>query len=203
MKKNLKAIPEFKTEAEERRFWEEHDSTQYVDWSGAKPARFPNLKPSTQSISLRFPDEHTWSRLSPLQVGRYAEYFVMMEFTKRGFQVYSSEVDDRGIDFVIRKNRGHFYEIQVKSLRTGGYTFCEKKKMILTHERLVALCLFEDGYEPKLYLIPSLEWRQPTALLTDKNYEGKKSKPEWGVNVSKKNLPLLEEFSFRRVVSTL
>jgi predicted DNA binding CopG/RHH family protein len=55
MKKNLKAIPKFKTEAEERRFWEEHDSTQYVDWSGAEPVRFPNLKPSTQSISLRLP----------------------------------------------------------------------------------------------------------------------------------------------------
>ena len=55
MKKNLKAIPKFKTEAEERRFWEVHDSAQYVDWSGAKPARFPNLKPSTQAISLRLP----------------------------------------------------------------------------------------------------------------------------------------------------
>ena len=55
MRKNLKAIPKFKTEAEDRRFWEEHDSTRYVDWSGAKPARFPNLKPSTESISLRLP----------------------------------------------------------------------------------------------------------------------------------------------------
>src|SRR5437867_13096343 len=55
MKKNLKSIPKFKTEAEERRFWERHDSTQYVDWSEAKPVRFPNLKPSTQAISLRLP----------------------------------------------------------------------------------------------------------------------------------------------------
>src|SRR6266403_1840412 len=55
MKKNLKPIPKFKTEAEERRFWEQHDSTWYIDWSGAKAARFPNLKPSTQSISLRLP----------------------------------------------------------------------------------------------------------------------------------------------------
>jgi hypothetical protein len=51
----LKAIPKFKTEVDERRFWEEHDSTQYVDWSGAELVRFPNLKPSTQSISLRLP----------------------------------------------------------------------------------------------------------------------------------------------------
>jgi len=55
MKKSLKPIPKFKTEAEERRFWEGRDSTQYVDWSQAEPARFPNLKPSTQSISLRLP----------------------------------------------------------------------------------------------------------------------------------------------------
>jgi predicted DNA binding CopG/RHH family protein len=55
MKKSLKPIPKFKNEAEERRFWESHDSTQYVDWSQAKPARFPNLKPSTQAISLRLP----------------------------------------------------------------------------------------------------------------------------------------------------
>ena len=55
MKKNLRAIPKFKTEVEERRFWEEHDSTSYMDWSGAGSARFPNLKPSTQSISLRLP----------------------------------------------------------------------------------------------------------------------------------------------------
>ena len=55
MKKDLKPIPKFKTEAEERRFWEERDSSHYVDWSKAKSARFPNLKPSTQAISLRLP----------------------------------------------------------------------------------------------------------------------------------------------------
>ncbi len=55
MKKNLKPVPKFKTEAEERRFWERHDSADYVDWAKAKPARFPNLKPSTQAISLRLP----------------------------------------------------------------------------------------------------------------------------------------------------
>jgi predicted DNA binding CopG/RHH family protein len=42
-------------EAEERKFWETHDSTDYVDWNTAQPARFPNLKLSTTSISLRLP----------------------------------------------------------------------------------------------------------------------------------------------------
>jgi predicted DNA binding CopG/RHH family protein len=51
----LKRMPTFKTEAEERKFWETHDSTDYVDWSKAERVRFPNLKPSTTAISIRLP----------------------------------------------------------------------------------------------------------------------------------------------------
>lgn len=51
-----KKIPEFTNEAEERAFWESHDSTEHVDWKQAKPAQFPNLKPSTKTISLRLPE---------------------------------------------------------------------------------------------------------------------------------------------------
>jgi predicted DNA binding CopG/RHH family protein len=50
-----KGVPVFKTEAEERAFWETHESTAYVDWSHAEPVRLPHLKPSTQTISLRLP----------------------------------------------------------------------------------------------------------------------------------------------------
>ena len=55
MARKLKPMPRFKGEAEERRYWERHDSTEHIDWSKAERARFPNLKPSTQSISLRLP----------------------------------------------------------------------------------------------------------------------------------------------------
>jgi CopG antitoxin of type II toxin-antitoxin system len=44
--KNLKNIPDFKNEQEEAEFWNTHDSTEYVDWSKAERAFFPNLKPS-------------------------------------------------------------------------------------------------------------------------------------------------------------
>ena len=53
--KKRRVTPKFKSEAEERRFWETHDSTDYVDWSKAERARFPNLKPSTTAISIRLP----------------------------------------------------------------------------------------------------------------------------------------------------
>ncbi len=51
-----KHIPAFKTEAEERRFWQTHDSSEYVDWAGAEDVLMPRLKPSTRSISLRLPE---------------------------------------------------------------------------------------------------------------------------------------------------
>jgi predicted DNA binding CopG/RHH family protein len=52
----MKKIPEFKTESEERIFWEENDSSDYLDWSKAKQAIFSNLKPTTKAISLRLPE---------------------------------------------------------------------------------------------------------------------------------------------------
>ena len=53
--KTTNSIPAFKSEAEERRFWKTHDSTDYIDWSKADRVRFPNLKPSTTAISIRLP----------------------------------------------------------------------------------------------------------------------------------------------------
>lgn len=57
MRKQTKAVPKFKSEAAERAFWEAkgRDSTEYLDWSKAQSAVFPNLKPTTKTISLRLP----------------------------------------------------------------------------------------------------------------------------------------------------
>ena len=59
MNKPFKPIPEFQSEAEERAFWEsrKNDSTEYVDWSKAKLTAFPKLRPSTETISLRMPED--------------------------------------------------------------------------------------------------------------------------------------------------
>ncbi|MBV8210141.1 MAG: BrnA antitoxin family protein [Burkholderiaceae bacterium] len=55
MRKQPRSLPAFKTEAEERNFWETHDSSDYVDWTKAERIALPNLKPSTKTISLRLP----------------------------------------------------------------------------------------------------------------------------------------------------
>lgn len=56
MSRPKKIPPKFKTEAQERAFWESHDSSDYLDWKQAQSASFPNLKPSTKTISLRLPE---------------------------------------------------------------------------------------------------------------------------------------------------
>ncbi len=55
--KKLKKIPKFKTLKAEHDFWLKHDSADYIDWTQADNARFPNLKPSTTKISLRLPED--------------------------------------------------------------------------------------------------------------------------------------------------
>ncbi len=57
MPQRLKPVPKFASEVEERRFWESHDTTEYVDWSRARTVSFPNLRPSTKTISLRLPED--------------------------------------------------------------------------------------------------------------------------------------------------
>lgn len=54
--KKLNKMPKFTSEKKEQLFWEKADSTDFIDWSKAKKAKFPNLKPSTKSISLRVPE---------------------------------------------------------------------------------------------------------------------------------------------------
>jgi predicted DNA binding CopG/RHH family protein len=55
MNKQLKPLPKFANEDEERLFWDTHDSTEYVDWSTAKRVSLPNLKPTSKTITLRLP----------------------------------------------------------------------------------------------------------------------------------------------------
>lgn len=145
-----------------------------------------------------------WSKLTGMQLGRYAEYYAKMEFASYGLDVYTSEVDDHGIDFVAKTKSGRFLEIQVKAVRQGNYVFMQKEKWnIEDPNTYLALLLFEDGKLPEAYLIPATAWQTPNALLCDKDYEGLKSKPEYGLNLSKRNMALLREFGMEEGLGAL
>ena len=53
MKKTLKTIPHFKSEQEEKQFWQNHDSTEYIDWDQAEHWQMPNLKLTTKPVTIR------------------------------------------------------------------------------------------------------------------------------------------------------
>jgi len=69
----LKKLPAFNNEEEEREFWNTHDSSEYIDWKNSEKAVFPNLKPSTKTISLRLP-EHILDEIKMLDRKRDIPY---------------------------------------------------------------------------------------------------------------------------------
>ena len=169
----------------------------------------PQVPAESRRRAYGFPTERNavprfqWNTLNNQQVGTYTEYFVKMELTMYGFEVYSTEVDDRGIDFVARKDRGPFIEIQVKSLRTYGYVFMQKTKFELRTNVYLALGLLFESQPPRLFLVPATTWFIPNEVFVDHNYEGLKSKPEWGINISRRNMPALEQFAFDTMIEAL
>ena len=83
-----------------------------------------------------------WSTLSKSQMGRYAEYVVKMELSRLGCDVYVPEVDDKGIDLLVRLAPGRYAEVQVKSVRGSRYVFMRKAAFPLDESRYLALVVF-------------------------------------------------------------
>ena len=108
-----------------------------------------------------------------------AEYFAKMEFTRHGLDVYTAEVDDKGIDFIIRNSNKKYFEIQVKSVREKtGYVFKQKDKFDISNDNLfLLLVLFIENQEPKLFLIKADEWKSEN----DYEYDESRQWLDWAI----------------------
>lgn len=139
-----------------------------------------------------------------LHLGKRGELLAKSKFIEYGFDVFSTEVDDKGIDFIVKNEKGEYFEIQVKATNKN-YVFMKKDIFPLKKGVYLALIIFDNGI-PSFYLIPSLEWEktEDKLFLTDKNYEGKKSPPEYGVYTSDKHIPKIKElYSFEEIIKQL
>ena len=118
-----------------------------------------------------------------------------MEFTSYGYDVFTSEVDDHGVDFVAKRKDTPFLEVQVKATR-GSYVFIRKDKIKLDETHLICYLLFCDGALPEIYVFPATVWNSPNAVFVSHDYEkpGQTSKAEWGINYSAKHRRLLEPY---------
>ena len=67
--------------------------------------------------------KYNWKELNRIQKGTFGEYFAKMEFTMYGAEVYTSEIDDRGIDFVCRFPDSDFFEVQANPTAPTCYVF--------------------------------------------------------------------------------
>lgn len=125
-----------------------------------------------------------------------------MEFASYGLDVYTSEVDDHGIDFIVKDKKGIFNEIQVKSLRNKGYTFMHQEKFDLSNKSLyLVLIIFEEDKLPNIYLVPTSAWNNENNMFIIRNFDkGQKSKPEYGVNIVNSNKEILEKYKFEYMV---
>jgi hypothetical protein len=145
----------------------------------------------------------SWKHLNHLQVGKYAEYLVKIAMVSHGLDVYSTEVDDRGIDFVVKKDHETYFDIQVKSIRGRNYIFFPKSKFTPRRNLFAAVSVFIEGEDPHLFLIPSTDWLAPNDLLVERNYEGLPSPPEWGLNISRKNWQVLEGYRIEKTIAMI
>jgi hypothetical protein len=139
-----------------------------------------------------------WADLNHLQVGRYGEYFAKMALVRAGFDVFSPEVDDKGIDFVLRiaGDPPRYHDIQVKTVRRTTYVFMRKDKFRPAPNLLLALVILGEGEEPRMFLIPSSAWQGAKPPFVDRDYDGKRSAPEYGLMLSPSALVMLEPFRF-------
>ena len=109
-----------------------------------------------------------------------------------------------GSTSIVRAGAGRYYEIQVKSVRgLNSYIFMRKAFFVPAPDLFLAVALFAEGAEPGLYLLPSTRWLDPSSPFVSRDYENLKSPPEYGLNLSKAALTVLQPYHFERMVEQL
>lgn len=157
-----------------------------------------------------------FDRLHHLQVGRIGEYWIKLVLTIYGLDTYYSDVDNKAIDFVVRLDNSKHIDIQVKTIRlkSSSYVFITKGDKdhkswsnydINRNNLYLALLILTDDIYPEAYLIPATMWLSSECIFSNKNYSERnlKSKDEWGLNISRKNLALLEPYKIGEQVEIL
>ena len=138
-----------------------------------------------------------WSQLpiTAQQLGVFGEHYARALLALKGIRAYAPDVDDHGIDLLVETD-SRILKLQIKTVRVKSGYVSLKKRDFDTKDSCVylLLILLIDGQEPGLYLIPSAAWdRANKSCLVFHAYQ----EPEYGVNISAKNLEQLEEFRFR------
>lgn len=148
-----------------------------------------------------------WSRkeLNRQRLGSFGEYYAKMVLASYCMSIYTSEVDDHGIDFVAETKRG-FMKFQVKTVRHDtNYVYILEEHFDVEDETLfLFLSILTNGELPVSYIVPATAWKSDvTGMFVHRTYEGKKSKPEYGMNLLAKNMTLLERYKLEKMIDKI
>ncbi len=125
-----------------------------------------------------------------------------MAFTLEGFEVYTSDFDDRGIDFVTRSPNGTLYTVQVKTTGPTVSPFIYEKNFERSDYFLFVAVRIEDGVEPTIYIAKGTDWFSSDTCLHN-NPGGGKAGPYYEMRFGSKYREQLAKYQFENYVSGL
>lgn len=151
--------------------------------------------------------------LNRQQKGRLAETIVTAAFLAWGFEVLKPEVDDRGVDLIVSSDSETFYRVQVKGTTGDSPAFFTLRQLRsatndgkTTDLLLIAYVRLDAEPSPEIFIIPFKAWddaRIPALVFRRYGKSGQTTEPEYGINYSQKNAPLLEPYRADTVLSEL
>ncbi len=145
-----------------------------------------------------------WSHLDKGQLGHVGEGFVDLQLMMHGYRVFKPLVDNFGVDRMAQRKLEPPIKVQVKTVRGHQYVFMQKERFLLTDDLYLALVILMEGEPPECYFVPALTWVTPTNVFASRDYGGElKSKPEWGLCLSAKNMPALTPYRAAEVLAKI
>ncbi|MCG8607471.1 DUF4365 domain-containing protein [bacterium] len=144
----------------------------------------------------------SYKHLNTIQKGTFGEAYAKMAFTLEGFEVYSSEYDDRGIDFIVRNRSGRFFSVQVKATDDTSNPFVYESKFRDRDDYIFCAARIIDGEQPSLYIAQGSEWKTGIECLYY-NSEGGKSGPYYEMRFASKYREQLVQFEFRTYIERI
>lgn len=107
----------------------------------------------------------TYKHLNTVQKGSFGEAFAKMAFTLEGLEVYTTEYDDRGVDFVIRNKSGKFFSVQVKTTDASSNPFIKSEKFQVSDDFIFCAVRIVEGKLPIIYIAKGSDWEAENECL--------------------------------------
>jgi hypothetical protein len=159
------------------------------------PARNSSVAPNAHKSREEGRTMEQWSRLGGTELIEFGKEIVAMRLERIGCRV-RRPANPRDGRLEVTAADGRPLEVFVSTQRVGGYAFWSKRRLQPARHRFAALVLLSDEPEPGVYLVPSVDWLEPAPPLTDRDYVGQKSPPEYGIEIGRSRLASLRRYAW-------